>query len=173
MPNSLSWPKTTNSSVSIAAATGYQIDLTGSRTVTFSNPGGLAVVACACLIGTGGMMTPDYFNQRQNKGYDFANVTCIGRAPSTRTLREPRENLAHVRSVFRPSIAELASIFGVTRQTLYNWMSGDRPALESAERLGRPRKKPGTFLRQKALSASAYLFQEKAPQRKVLGRRGS
>lgn len=40
-------------------------------------------------------------------------------------VRNPREHLENIRSVFKPAISDLASIFGVTRQCIYKWLSGD------------------------------------------------
>lgn len=155
----LSSQTTTNSQTSTALALADPYT-TGSRAIPFNHPGALAAVAYACLIGTGGMMTHAYFEQRQSKGYDFAHITCVGRPVSVRALREPKESLAHIRSVFRPSVSELALIFGVTRQTLYNWMSGDRPAPESAERLDDLARASDVFAAA-GLSPSAYLFRRK------------
>lgn len=146
---------TTNSQISTTLPLAHPYT-TGSRAHT----GALAVVAYACLIGTGGMMTHAYFEQRQSKGYDFAHITCVGQPFSVRALREPKESLAHIRSVFRPSVSELASIFGVTRQTLYNWMSGDRPAPESAERLDDLARAGDVFVAEGIVS-SPYLFRRK------------
>jgi len=37
------------------------------------------------------------------------------------------ENLERVREVFSPGMSNLAEIFGVSRQTIYNWLNGEQP----------------------------------------------
>lgn len=37
------------------------------------------------------------------------------------------DNLAKIRDVFKPAISDLANIFGVSRQAIYNWISGEEP----------------------------------------------
>lgn len=135
-------------------------DGTGSQAVAFNHPAAITAVACAFLIGTGGAMTPAYFKQRQEKGYKYAQVEYGARAHSVRPLREPKDNLAHVRSVLKPSISELAVLFGVTRQTVYNWMSGERPSPESAEKLDDLARAADVFLAE-GMSTSSYLLKRK------------
>jgi|TARA_Y100001937_G_scaffold22972_1_gene32890 transcriptional regulator with XRE-family HTH domain len=38
--------------------------------------------------------------------------------------RLPSENLKVIRDYFKPAISDLASAFGVTRQSIYNWVNG-------------------------------------------------
>ena len=52
-----------------------------------------------------------------------------------RHLRGPEGDLAQIRAVFKPSISDIAGIFGVSRQSVYNWIAGEKPSQESVERL--------------------------------------
>jgi transcriptional regulator with XRE-family HTH domain len=95
----------------------------------------------AFLVGTGGLATADYIAGRDQRGYRFEGIEYRGSAPSIRStqldLRSPVDNLARVREVFVPSVTDLASLFNVSRQTIYNWQSGETIAPENADRLER------------------------------------
>ncbi|MFZ1138581.1 MAG: helix-turn-helix transcriptional regulator [Candidatus Sulfotelmatobacter sp.] len=92
-----------------------------------------AAVAFAFLVGTGGTTSPDYFQQRGERGYQFAQIPVVARVNAG--ARPPIENLKQIRAVFRPSILDLAGLLSVSRQAVYNWMAGERPSPESANRL--------------------------------------
>lgn len=47
----------------------------------------------------------------------------------------PAENLALVRQVLKPSVLELGTIFGVSRQAVHAWQNGARPNPDSESRL--------------------------------------
>ncbi len=49
--------------------------------------------------------------------------------------RTSRECLSRIREVFKPSVTELAALFGVARQTVYNWQEGQPISPENAARL--------------------------------------
>ncbi len=51
------------------------------------------------------------------------------------SLRTPVENLERVREVFSPGMSNLAEIFGVSRQTIYNWLNGESPRVEYITKL--------------------------------------
>jgi transcriptional regulator with XRE-family HTH domain len=95
----------------------------------------------AFLVGTGGLATADYIAGRDQRGYRFEGIEYRGSAPGIRRtqldLRSPADNLARVREVFVPSVTDLASLFNVSRQTIYNWQSGETIAPENADRLER------------------------------------
>jgi transcriptional regulator with XRE-family HTH domain len=113
------------------------IDGTGSSRPALNGPGSAGVAAVltfAFLAGTGGITSPSYFAERQERGYGFAQVQPTA-GPSLGQLRTPQEDIARIRSVFRPSIADIAGTFNVSRQTIYNWISGETPSEESIEKL--------------------------------------
>jgi len=49
--------------------------------------------------------------------------------------RSTAEDVARVREVISHSISDLAKLFNVSRQTIYNWISGEFPSQEHAARL--------------------------------------
>jgi transcriptional regulator with XRE-family HTH domain len=113
------------------------IEKTGGSGLIPSRSGSVGVaaaVAFAFLAGTGGVTTPSYFAERQDRGYAFVQVRPSGRILG-RHLRTPQENIAHVRALFKPSMADIASVFKVSRQSVYNWIAGEKPSQESVERL--------------------------------------
>ena len=40
--------------------------------------------------------------------------------------RTPKQDLERIREVLKPSISNLAEVFGVSRQSIYNWLNGDK-----------------------------------------------
>jgi DNA-binding XRE family transcriptional regulator len=100
-----------------------------------------AAALAAFLVGTGGLLTASYITERDHRGYRFGEFEYHARHSSVRNaqidVRSPAENLAHVRAVFEPSITDLASLFGVSRQTIYNWQGGQTIAQQNEHRLGR------------------------------------
>jgi transcriptional regulator with XRE-family HTH domain len=93
----------------------------------------VAAVAFACLAGTGGTTTPEYFQQRGERGYPFAQIPVA--AVVNAGARQPIDNLRQIRALFKPSISDLAGLIGVSRQAVYNWLDGERPSHVSADRL--------------------------------------
>ncbi|CAN7599512.1 hypothetical protein LJR289_004358 [Pseudoduganella sp. LjRoot289] len=47
----------------------------------------------------------------------------------------PAQNLMLIREVLKPSVLELASLFGVSRQAVHAWQTGAQPNAESEEKL--------------------------------------
>lgn len=94
---------------------------------------------CALLAGTGGYTTVGYFAKRNDHGYKF--VQFEGIPPATEIaaqehiVRTPAENLARIREILKPTITELAHLFGVSRQAVYDWQAGKPTAPENAAKL--------------------------------------
>ena len=97
------------------------------------------VLAFALLVGTGGCATADYFAKRNDHGYKFININAA--IPLTETaihediVRTSTENLVRVREVLKPTITELARLFGVSRQAVYDWQAGKSMAPGNAAKL--------------------------------------
>lgn len=49
--------------------------------------------------------------------------------------RSSADNLRRVLEIMKPAVKDLASLFEVSRQTIYNWLNGDEPKAEQASRL--------------------------------------
>lgn len=45
------------------------------------------------------------------------------------------DNLIKIRNVFKPAVSDLANMFGVSRQAIYNWLSGEEPIDVHAEKI--------------------------------------
>lgn len=43
--------------------------------------------------------------------------------------------LVRIRTILKPTVSDLASIFGVSRQAIYNWLSGEIPASLHADKI--------------------------------------
>lgn len=63
-------------------------------------------------------------------------------------LRSASEHLANVRRVLNPAIADLATVFGVSRQAIYKWIGGEATP------------EPDKFERIRALSQAADAFRD-------------
>lgn len=96
------------------------------------------VLALLAGAGTGGYADGRYWQQRQDMGYLPLAIQVHGHTddlpqPDTAT---PASQLALVRDVIKPAMTDLANVFGVTRQTLYNWANAEKqPSPEHAARL--------------------------------------
>ena len=99
---------------------------------------GTAAIA-AFLVGTGGLVTASYIAERDHRGYRFGEFAYQVRQSPGRSaqldVRSPAQNLARVRAIFEPSITDLASLFGVSRQTIYNWQAGQTISQQNEHRL--------------------------------------
>mgnify|MGYP003326755929 CR=1 FL=1 len=56
-------------------------------------------------------------------------------AAQTDVVRTSAENLARIREILKPTITELANLFGVSRQAVYDWQAGKPLAQENAAKL--------------------------------------
>lgn len=92
-----------------------------------------AAVAFAFMVGTGGTSTVGYLQHRGDRGYQFIQTPSV--VNPNIGVRLPVENLKSIRAAFKPSMSDLASLLGVSRQAVYNWMAGELPSPESADRL--------------------------------------
>ncbi|MFM2346454.1 MAG: hypothetical protein RL654_1207 [Pseudomonadota bacterium] len=50
-------------------------------------------------------------------------------------VRTPAEDLVRIREVLKPAVSDLANTFGVSRQSVYNWLNGEPVADENAAKL--------------------------------------
>ena len=56
-------------------------------------------------------------------------------AAQTDVVRTSAENLARIREILKPTITELANLFGVSLQAVYDWQAGKPLAQENAAKL--------------------------------------
>jgi DNA-binding transcriptional regulator YiaG len=98
---------------------------------------GAAVLAF--LVGTGGLSTADYILARSQRGYAFENIDYSRKSDHSENAgyRSPGQNLDRIRETLSPSVTDLAFMFNVSRQTIYNWLAGDPIAQGNEDRLER------------------------------------
>ncbi|BFO06942.1 hypothetical protein KNHN1_53200 [Pseudomonas guariconensis] len=89
---------------------------------------GLTMAVALCM-GTGSTVSPQALGQRDNR-YAAKEHKELARDISTKVTnavapRTAAEALTHVRDVLKPAVTELASIFRVSRQAIYNWQAGE------------------------------------------------
>ena len=70
-------------------------------------------------------------------------------------------------TVLQPSTSNSAVIFGVSRQSVYNWIAGEKPSNESVEKLNDLARAADLFLAD-GVAGSSYLFRRKLGNGKTL-----
>jgi transcriptional regulator with XRE-family HTH domain len=92
-----------------------------------------AAATVALQVGTGGLATGEYYRAKGDKGYAFARYD----SPEKQnvTARTPTEDIARAREVLKLTVTELATVVGVSRQAVYDWLSGKPVAVDNADKL--------------------------------------
>jgi transcriptional regulator with XRE-family HTH domain len=93
-----------------------------------------AILTLAGLAGTGGISDSNFWRERQSRGGIARYFQGVG-GESISASRTSTENLARVRAILKPAVSDLATLFGVSRQTIYNWQMGEQPKPVHMERL--------------------------------------
>jgi transcriptional regulator with XRE-family HTH domain len=95
-----------------------------------------------CAVGTMGAVTPEMMAQREatsNWGVQYrypATAAPAAKQAATIALQPtPEQDLARIRQVLKPTVLELASLFGVSRQAVYDWQAGAQPNPQTTTRL--------------------------------------
>lgn len=152
---------TTMTSNYIADPTGTWPELKGVPVPQHDKTGPVAVLLAALALATATGMGAFVQHGDRKILADFQPLPIIGsqHGSARRNTRTTAQCLALVREVFKPSVTELATLFGVARQTVYNWQAGQPIAPENAARL-------------EDLAAAADVLQEygRADQRHALRR---
>ena len=123
-------------------STGYQAP-EGSSAASYSadGNGGLMRSLARCLVGTMGLLTPQAVESLYAKATSIAPVHYSIKGAQDEAAygveleHSPAENLARIREVLKPTMLELARLFCVSRQTVYDWQQGSQPAPQTAQRL--------------------------------------
>lgn len=116
-----------------------------------------AAGAVLSSIGTGGELSIEHLqrstHQMQHRGptVDVANA-----AP----VRNPAEDLVRIREVLKPAVSDLATTFGVSRQSVYNWLNGEPVAEENAAKL-RDLAQAADVLAYEGIAVNAALLKRK------------
>jgi DNA-binding transcriptional regulator YiaG len=92
-----------------------------------------------CVAGTMGFLSPQALERSYSTSITTVHYKADGAEAQVQEAlaleRTPAEDLALVRGVLNPAVLELASLFGVSRQAVYDWQAGAQPALQAARRL--------------------------------------
>jgi transcriptional regulator with XRE-family HTH domain len=80
-------------------------------------------------IGTGGELSIEHLQRSPHQMQLMAPTVDV--AP----VRSPAEDLVRIREVLKPAVSDLATTFGVSRQSVYNWLNGEPVAEENAAKL--------------------------------------
>jgi len=91
-----------------------------------------AAGAALTCIGTGGELSLEYLQRSAQRAQHMWPVNEVAKIEHIRT---PSENLYRIREVLNPAVSDLATTFGVSRQSVYNWLNGDPVADENAAKL--------------------------------------
>lgn len=94
------------------------------------------------VVGTMGGMTPEMMAQgdvTSNWGLQYKHpvkaASSTPRAVAIGLRPTPAQDLARIRHVLKPTVLELANLFGVSRQAVYDWQSGAQPNAQTEMRL--------------------------------------
>ena len=95
---------------------------------------GWMAAACTAFtsIGTGGELSIEHL---QRSTHQAQYLTPTFEVAEVEAVRTPAENLTRIREVLNPDVSDLATTFGVSRQSVYNWLNGDPVAAENAAKL--------------------------------------
>ena len=83
-------------------------------------------------IGTGGELSLEHLQRSTRQAQHTVPVVEVVEVEQVRT---PGENLSRIREVLKPAVSDLATTFGVSRQSVYNWLNGESVADENAAKL--------------------------------------
>lgn len=114
--------------------------LPARRSMPISQPVGAAVVVIAwALGGTGSVFALSHANEwgkMLDTRVPYFDVQTADVDAARPDIRSAAEHLANVRQVLNPAIADLATVFGVSRQAIYKWISGEStPEADKLERI--------------------------------------
>jgi transcriptional regulator with XRE-family HTH domain len=88
-----------------------------------------AAGAALTSIGTGGELSLEHLQRSARQAQHMVS------AVEVEQVRTPSENLSRIREVLNPAVSDLATTFGVSRQSIYNWLNGEPVADENATKL--------------------------------------
>lgn len=102
--------------------------------------GTAAVVVIACALGgTGSVFDLSRANEWRkmlDARVPYFDVQAADTDAKRPDIRSAAEHLANIRQVLNPAIADLATVFGVSRQAIYKWIGGEStPETEKFERI--------------------------------------
>lgn len=126
---------TTMTSNYIADPAGTWPELQGVPVPQYGKARPMTVLVAAFALATGMGALVQHVDPKIVADYQPLPIIGSRHAGARRNTRTTAQCLAQIREVFKPSVTELATLFGVARQTVYNWQSGQPIAPENAARL--------------------------------------
>jgi len=131
----------------------YPVTLPARRSMPVpQSVGAAAVVMIACALGGTGSVFDLSRAKEWCKMLDsrvpYFDVQAVDVDAKRPDIRSAAEHLANIRQVLNPAIADLATVFGVSRQAIYKWI-GEESTPE-----------PDKFERIRSLSLAADAFQK-------------
>ena len=121
-----------------------------------------ASITCAFFTGTLGIVTPNYFAERDATWNWAFSLISNERSILGDVERPTAQVLSHIREIFKLTMTELAVLFGVSRQTVYDWQSGKGISAIRADRLESLSKAADLFA-DAGLSISTRTLRRKLP----------
>ena len=114
--------------------------LPARRSMPIPQPVGAAVAVIAwALGGTGSLFALSHANEwgkMLDTRVPYFDVQTEGVDVARPDIRSAAEHLANIRQVLNPAIADLATVFGVSRQAIYKWIGGEStPEADKLERI--------------------------------------
>jgi transcriptional regulator with XRE-family HTH domain len=105
----------------------------------------VAISICTYMVGTMGVITPEVLALRDitTPGVQYRHPEKTNPPPKAAAKAiadvnlepSPGQNLARIREILNPTVLELANLFGVSRQAVYDWQAGAQPNPETGFRL--------------------------------------
>lgn len=115
-------------------------------------------------IGTGGELSLAHLQQSTQR---MLYSTSMAQMIEIELIRTPSENLMRIREVLKPAMSDLATAFGVSRQSIYNWINGEPVAKHNASRL-QDLAQAADVLAHERISVNAALLKRKFANGKTL-----
>ena len=108
-------------------------------------------------IGTGGEISIEHLQRSTHQMQHIAPTVDVA---NVAPVRSPTEDLVRIREVLKPAVSDLATTFGVSRQSVYNWLNGEPVAEENAARL-QDLAQAADVLAHEGITANAALLRRK------------
>ncbi len=128
--------------------------------------GGCVGAAAAALsaLGTGGELSVEQLlRTAQLELHGASSFEILEANP----IRSPGEDLARIREILNPAVSDLATTFGVSRQSVYNWLNGEAVAPENAAKL-QDLAQAADVLAHEGIARNSGLLKRKLPNGKTL-----
>lgn len=118
----------------------YPTTLPAHRPMPIPQPVGAAFVMIACALGgTGSVFELSHANawgRMLDARVPYFDVRTTDAGAARLDIRSAAEHLANIRQVLNPAIADLATVFGVSRQAIYKWIGSEStPEDDKLERI--------------------------------------